>query len=147
MEPSVLFKIANSMALIGWITIAVLHHRALTYKIVFNGIVLLLCLFYASAIAWALSSNGGSADFGSLQGVMHLFTDPKAVLAGWVHYLAFDMVVGLTIVRSSAQHNINRFLVAPCLFFTFMFGPVGLLLYYILLMIKQKRMLVSVFNE
>lgn len=145
MEPSVLFKVANSIALIGWITIAVLHHNTLTYKITFNGIVLLLCLFYTSAILWALNGSGGSADFGSLEGVMKLFTIPKAVLAGWIHYLAFDMMVGLTIVRSSAMHNINRLLVAPCLFFTFMFGPVGLLLYCIILMVKQKKILVTVF--
>ena len=37
MEPTVIFKIANSISMIGWIVMAVLHHRPLTYKIIFNG--------------------------------------------------------------------------------------------------------------
>lgn len=145
MEPSVLFKIANSIALVGWIVMAVLHYRPLTYKIVFNGIVLLLCLLYASVIMWSFSEpkNGGS--FSSLEGVMTLFTNPKMVLAGWMHYLAFDMMVGLFIVKNSYENQISRWLVAPCLFFNFMFGPVGLLLYYILLSVKKRNPVTDIF--
>ena len=145
MEPTVIFKIANSISMIGWIVMAVLHHRPLTYKIIFNGIVLLLCMLYASVIVWSFTDPQNGGNFSSLEGVMTLFKNPKAVLAGWVHYLAFDMMVGLFIVQNSAKNEISRWLVMPCLFFNFMFGPVGLLLYYILLSVKKRNPVADIF--
>ncbi len=146
MEPALLFKIANLMALLGWIIIVALHDRPLTYRLVFNGIILLLSVFYASAITWSFSDSQGDGNFSSLEGVMALFTSPKAVLAGWIHYLAFDMTVGLLIVHYGAKNGINRLVLLPCLFFTFMFGPVGLLLFYLLLCYTQKTVLPTVFS-
>ena len=64
-------------------------------------------------------------DFGSLDSVMELFTDEKAVLGGWIHYLAFDLLVGMWIVDKNQTLKISPFLIAPCLVFTFMLGPVG----------------------
>lgn len=62
-------------------------------------------------------------------GVQHLFTMPEVALAGWLHYLAFDLWVGLWIARHADALGISRWLQAPVLFATFMFGPIGLLLY------------------
>ena len=72
------------------------------------------------------------SSFGSLSGVMSLFQDPKSVMAGWVHYLAFDLWIGSWEIGDARKHGINRWFVLPCLLFTFMLGPVGLLLYLIL---------------
>ena len=58
-----------------------------------------------------------------------LFSNPWALLAGWVHYLAFDLFVGSWEVRDSQARGIPHWLVLPCLFLTFMFGPAGWLLY------------------
>jgi len=54
------------------------------------------------------------------------------VLAGWVHYLAFDLMVGVFIVSNAAHYNIAHWILLPCLFLTLMFGPAGLLLYFVL---------------
>jgi len=54
------------------------------------------------------------------------------VLAGWVHYLAFDLFIGCWIVLDAQERHIKHLLLVPCLGLTFMFGPVGLLLYFIL---------------
>ena len=70
--------------------------------------------------------------FGSLQDVMLLFKNESAVLAGWVHYLAFDLLIGRWIATDASSHKISKWFVAPCLVCTFMFGPVGFLLYFIL---------------
>lgn len=139
MDAALLFKIANSIAITGWILMAVMHDRPLTYKLIFNGVIILLCVFYASVIIWSFSEPSDGGNFSSLEGVMALFTNPKAVLAGWIHYLAFDMMTGLFIIYHSSKNEINRWLILPCLFFTFMLGPVGLLLYYVLLCIKKKN--------
>ena len=61
-----------------------------------------------------------------------MFSQRGALLAGWVHYLAFDLFVGAWIVATAPKYGIAHWLVLPCLFFTLMAGPVGLLLYFIL---------------
>jgi hypothetical protein len=51
------------------------------------------------------------------------------LLAGWTHYLAFDLIVGSWEVRDARERGISHWLVVPCLALTFMFGPVGFLAY------------------
>ncbi len=102
-----------------------------TSRIVVGVIVTILSLTYAYFISQSLKLEDFSS-FGSLIGVTELFSNPVAVLAGWIHYLAFDLMVGWFILMDSKRENINRFLIIPCLFFTFMMGPVGLLLYLLL---------------
>jgi len=66
--------------------------------------------------------------FGSLLEVRALFASDPALLAGWLHYLAFDLFVGLWIAERADARGLNRFIQAPLLFATFMFGPIGLLM-------------------
>jgi len=67
--------------------------------------------------------------FSTLAGVAVLFTNQWLLLAGWVHYLAFDLLVGTWEVQDAQARRIPHALVVPCLFVTFMFGPAGWLLY------------------
>ena len=60
---------------------------------------------------------------------MQLFTYEELVLAGWVHYLAFDIFVGAWEVRTAKKEGIPFLYVLPCLGLTFMFGPIGFLLF------------------
>ena len=71
-------------------------------------------------------ADGGS---GSLAEVSRLFENPYLLLAGWVHYLAFDLFIGAWEVRDARRLGIPHLLVVPCLGLTFILGPVGLLLY------------------
>ena len=57
-------------------------------------------------------------------------SDPVLV-AGWVHYLAFDLFIGTWIAVEADKRGYNRVLQAPMLVATFMFGPLGLLLFYL----------------
>ena len=61
-----------------------------------------------------------------------MFSVPQAVLAGWIHYLVFDLFVGAWEVRDAKRLGISHWFILPCLFFTLMLGPIGLLLYFIL---------------
>ena len=58
-----------------------------------------------------------------------LFANPWLLLAGWIHYLAFDLFVGSWEVRDARERGIPHLLVVPCLVMTFLFGPAGWLLY------------------
>jgi ABA DEFICIENT 4-like len=77
----------------------------------------------ASTLPW---SEGG---FSSLAAVSALFRDPWVLLAGWTHYLAFDLFIGGWEVRDANASGIPHLLVVPALVLTFLFGPAGFLLY------------------
>jgi hypothetical protein len=82
------------------------------------------------------SPKGGG--FNSLAQVAVLFSSPYALLAGWIHYLAFDLFTGAWEARDAARLGISRWAVAPCLLLTFLFGPLGLSL-YLLLKLAMRR--------
>ena len=88
---------------------------------------IVLASIYTAGIAVALATNGfAGGDFGSLDGIMRLFQSPLAALVGWVHYLCFDLFVARWIMNDAPE---GGYRLVPVLFFTLMFGPVGLLLY------------------
>jgi hypothetical protein len=76
-------------------------------------------------------SDGG---FGSLAEVTRLFANPAMLLAGWLHYLAFDLFLGAWEVRDAQRHGVPHLLVVPCLLLTFLLGPIGLLSYMVIRM-------------
>jgi hypothetical protein len=53
--------------------------------------------------------------------------------------IAFDLLVGRAIVDDAHAQGVSRWAVLPCLPLTFMFGPVGLLLYVTLRSVKPWR--------
>jgi len=134
-----LFSICNAAALVGWLILAVFPRQKWSAALV-TGVVIpvLLSLVYLALIATHFGKGHG--DFQSLAGVAALFSDPFVLLAGWVHYLAFDLFVGSFEVRDAQRHGISHFIVLPCLFFTFMLGPIGFLLYLVVRGVKTRRL-------
>jgi hypothetical protein len=126
MTPDQLFAIANPLALLGWIALllAPLAPRW-TDRIAGLGIPALLSVGYTAVVLAHWSS--GTGGFDTLPNVQALFTNPWIALAGWVHYLAFDLFVGAWEVRTARAGRIPHLLVLPCLVLTFLFGPAGLL--------------------
>lgn len=68
----------------------------------------------------------------NLEGVVNLLKNPRGVLIGWVHYLAFDLMVGLYIKSEATQLEIPHLLQIPCFILTLLYGPFGLLLFFII---------------
>lgn len=131
MKAEQIFSIANLIALAAWILLAVAPRWSLTKKIIISGAIpLLLSVAYLILIVLFFGSAEGG--FSSLAGVMKLFTNEWAVLAGWIHYLAFDLLIGIWEVKDAQAKNISHWFVIPCLFLTFMLGPIGFLLYVVL---------------
>lgn len=127
MTPEQVFQIVNLMAVVGWLLLATLPRRAWVSKGTAAGVIPTLALVYVGLIV--LHWRGAQGGFGSLEEVARLFSNPWLLVAGWVHYLAFDLFVGSWVVRDARSRGIPHWLVLPCLFFTFMFGPAGWLLY------------------
>ncbi|HEY5406082.1 MAG TPA: ABA4-like family protein [Ginsengibacter sp.] len=146
MTPENIFSICSTVALAGWIILIFIPFWRSSDKFITGIIVTLFCIVYA----WLIFSNFNFSDlqkFNSLQGVMELFTNKYVVTAGWIHYLAFDLMTGLFISRNALLHHINHWLITPCLLFTFMLGPVGLLFYFIIRLIITKKYFASNFSN
>ncbi len=115
--------------MIGWLILIVLPRRfdvlfAIPQYIIPFG----LSLLYAGLILPTIYTIEGGG-FGSLAQVRTLFGHDATLLAGWVHYLAFDLFIGAWIARRADAIGLPRILQAPVLVATFMFGPVGLALF------------------
>lgn len=137
-----LFSLCNTIAMIGWIILALLPMWKSRDRFVTGIIIILFSIVYTSIIAWSFDP-GIFKSFGTLEGVSGLFENKYFLVAGWVHYLAFDLFAGTWIVRNARQHGINHWLTVPALFLTFMFGPAGFLVYYIMRWAKTKSYLVN----
>ena len=130
MNASTVFQIVNTAVLPAWIFLAVVPRWR--YR---NTIIYSFCFLLAFIYSYYIFSDFESLDFdsfGSLEGVMSLFTQEEAVLAGWVHYLVFDLLIGNWVVNQSIKHDIKHILVVPCLILCFMLGPVGFLLFTVI---------------
>ncbi|MFD0862052.1 ABA4-like family protein [Sungkyunkwania multivorans] len=139
MTPTEVFSLTNMMALPMWILMIFLPQWKLTrFLIDFKVVPLILAIVYAIYIGLSIQS-GGAMDFGSLDAVMSLFTKEQAVLAGWVHYLAFDLLVGMWMLDQNKTLKIHPILMAPCLVGTFMLGPIGFLIFMIIRGIKKQQ--------
>ena len=138
MKAEQIFSIANLIAIAGWLLLALAPKWKFTRLAVLSGAVSLL-LSAAYLILIVLFFGSAEGGFGSLPDVMKLFTNEWVVLAGWIHYLAFDLFVGSWEVKDSQARGISHWFVIPCLFLTFMFGPIGFLLYNILRFLLVKK--------
>jgi hypothetical protein len=140
MDHALLFKISNTWAALSWLTLILFYHQESIVKWLLGTGVLVLSVVYVALLIPGLGQMNPT-DFNSLDGVMRLFSKPEAVLTGWIHYLAFDLFTGLMIAYSAQKRSINRWVMVPIFFFTFMLGPVGFLLYMMQLMFKEKTLL------
>ncbi len=127
MSAEQIFSAANTLALVGWIVLAVAPRRPALTVVTRIVVPVLLAVAYVAIVVtqWG-SSDGG---FSSLDGVARLFGNPWMLLAGWIHYLAFDMLIGSWEVHDARQHGVPHLALLPCLGLTFMFGPAGWLAY------------------
>ena len=93
-----------------------------------------ICVLYVIGVVAQISTSGFGfmRDFGSAEGVQHLLSQPDIAIIAWIHFLAFDQLVGIFIYRDNMHH---RYVPIPVqsviLFFTFMLGPLGFLSYYL----------------
>jgi Domain of unknown function (DUF4281) len=130
---STLFSIANPIALAGWIILAfgIIRNKPFWrdtvagtwWPLALSALYTLLIIFFF------FKAPGG---FGTLEGVQLLFTAPWVALAGWTHYLAFDLFVGAYIARRVMTEGMSRWWLVLILPATFLFGPIGFLAHQIL---------------
>jgi hypothetical protein len=119
------FSVAGIVAMSGWL---VLLGSPLiptwSDRIAGSVLPIALSLGYLALLVVPASASGGGFD--SLAAVIELFSFEQAALAGWVHFLAFDLFIGAWVCRTARAENVPSWLVAPCLPLISLLGPVGL---------------------
>lgn len=127
MELERLFSLAGAIAMSGWLLLIFFPKNNIARLI--SGMVMPIVLSILYLILIASNIRGADGGFGSLADVATLFHKQELLLAGWVHYLAFDLFIGAWETRDAARNQIPHLVVIPCLLMTFMLGPIGLLFY------------------
>jgi hypothetical protein len=138
MPNDTVFQVVNMLALAGWLVLALAWLVPVWAERIAGLLVpvLLSVAYVGLVLAFWTRAPGG---FGSLDAVMALFTMPEIALAGWIHYLAFDLLVGAWEVRTARREGIAFLIVLPCLALTFLFGPAGFLAFSALRLAQATR--------
>lgn len=139
MSLDTVFKGANALAMAGWLALALapLLPRW-SDRLAGFAIPLILAVLYAGLVLafWSRAEGG----FGSLDEVMRLLSGREIALAGWLHYLAFDLFVGAWAARTARAEGLPHALLVPCLGLIFLFGPAGFLAFVALRLARSSRL-------
>jgi hypothetical protein len=124
-----LFTIVNLAVLPGWLLLAALPAWKWTRVLSAYAIPGLLSILYLAVMITDVDLKAGG--FGSIEQVGRMFQNEWLLMAGWVHYLAFDLFIGAWEVRDAQRLEVPHVFVVPCLALTFIAGPAGLLSYFV----------------
>lgn len=128
MDTDLVFRISSTTVLAGWAALLVRPFVPRFSDLVASFVIpMLLAVAYTGLVMAYWSSGQGGFD--TLDNVALLFQTRELLLAGWIHYLAFDLLIGGWIAKASDDLGISRLIQAPILVATFMFGPLGWLLF------------------
>jgi hypothetical protein len=120
------FSIAGIIAMAGWLCL-LFSPLIPKWSDRIAGTILPAVLSLGYVMLLIMPSSGSAGGFGTLADVMELFSFQQAALAGWVHFLAFDLIVGAWACRTARAEGVSFWLVALCLPVIVLFGPAGLL--------------------
>lgn len=135
MPLEILFKVVNYSVLPFWLLLIVAPRWRWTQLLVHGPVVVLLLTPIYAYMLFGYGSSPKNVDMTTLYGVM---SAPHVVVAGWIHYLIFDLFIGAWESRDALRLGIPHLFVIPCLLTTLLVGPVGLLLYLIVRFIGRR---------
>ena len=129
MDWNAVFAGANLIALVAWFALIVLPRwPALLSGLLFlvvGGLCALYTVLLVSVLAGFIPAGNGGADFTTIEGVRSIFGSDVGVVIGWVHYLAFDLFVGIWIARDADAKFFTRWVQAPILLASRVPAPEG----------------------
>ena len=135
------FTFVNLTVLPAWLMLIVLPRWKWTRIVAAYAVPAALAVVYLTLLVMNKPPEG--AGFGSIEQVERLFSSQWLLLAGWIHYLAFDLFIGAWEVRDAWRLNIRHWFVVPCLVLTFLIGPVGLAAYFIVRLAVVRKLPVT----
>ena len=140
LEP--IFTFVNILVLPFWLLLMLAPASRLTARLAHGPLIpLVLGVVYSIGLAAVMFFHQGKAGggFGSLAALSLAFSAPTTALVGWIHYLILDLFIGAWQARDAQRLDMPHAVRIPCLFFTLMVGPFGLLLYLTARFILRRR--------
>jgi hypothetical protein len=121
------FRIVNTSTAPVWLAMILAPRSRLTRRLVDLAppLYTALGITYSGLLATAIRDSG-PPDFREIEGVRTAFEHPAALLAGWTHYIAFDLFVGRWIYETALAEGRPARL---SLLLTWWAGPAGLTLF------------------
>ena len=141
MDTYTLFKIFNTAILLPWAMMIFLPRWKWTEWMIQTKLPILIiaAAYFALLMMDFIGGQGHGIDFSDLDSIMMAFSRKEVMLIGWLHYLAFDLFVGMWVLTDAQKIQFPIYLLVPCLILTLMFGPVGFLLYWLIYNILQQK--------
>ena len=75
----------------------------------------------------------------SISNLSNLFTSNTFLMLFWIHFVSINLFVGGWIVRDSQRLLIGKILVAVPLVITYLIGPLGIFIYWLIRIFYAKR--------
>ena len=142
LDADLVFRLGNLAALLAWVALAASPPAARwtpwVWRIAGRALPLAFAAVYGLLLLGPLPPGSG---FGSIAEVQALFAAPRALTAGWLHYLAFDLFVGTWIAQRAASLGLPHWQVLPLLGLTFLFGPLGFAAFIALRAVRRPQSL------
>jgi len=83
--------------------------------------------------------DGNFSLYLGLSELSRLFEDHLYIMIFWTHFIAINLFIGGWIVKDSQKFSINKVLMSVPLIVTYLIGPIGLFLYWIIRIFYAKR--------
>lgn len=134
MNTELLFNVFNTAILLPWVLLICLPRWKGTQKMIAWKLpILILGVVYLGIllIDFFGTSEASPIDMLSLASIKAAFARDEVMLIGWIHYLAFDLFVGMWESVDAQKYDVPHMLLVPCLILTLMYGPVGFVLYWV----------------
>lgn len=129
MNPETIFQACNQLALACWALLILTSPFWPRLTAIIPGVAVTLLAITYSVLIFTQFQASDLSGFSSITGIKALFQNDLLLTAGWIHYLAFDLLIGCRMVHHARNNGISHWVVVPCLLCTFMLGPFGWLLY------------------
>jgi ABA4-like protein len=125
-----LFSIGNYLVLPFWVLMILLPRWRWTERILRSPLVAAPpALLYAALVLPQLASLLPAIASPQLAEIAALLDTPGGATIAWLHFLAFDLLIGRWAYLDGRERGVSAWLMAPILFLILMFGPLGFLAY------------------
>lgn len=137
MNPSRVFELTNSLAILTWALMLFTPNWKYTATIV-NYMVAPSLLAGTYVVLIFSDFQLSQIEITDIAGIRNLFSNDAILVGAWCHYLAFDLLVGCWMLVKSQIAGISHVWMLIPLLFTLIMGPLGLLLFIIVYLINKK---------